>query len=84
MEEVVYGLSTQEHPDILLQEFPGEKARGVIANENIAAGRFVCEYQTYLPPYPRSGRAAKEEEYSYNGKGCYILEAQDKDGKWLF
>ena len=83
MEEALYGLYTPaSQPKLFIKEIEG-KGRGVIADEDIPEGKFVCEYATYLPPYPRSEKAAKEAEYSYNNEGSYILESQDKEGRWL-
>ena len=35
-----------------------------------------------MPPYPRKLRPAMEEQYERSGEGCFILEAQDRSGKW--
>ena len=61
----------------------GERG-GVFSNTIVKAGSFICDYKVpeNKPPYPRKFRPAMEEEYEQSGEGCFILEAQDKDGKW--
>lgn len=58
------------------------KGRGVVAAEGILKGEFVLEYK-YDLSYPRQERRVWEEEYTINGEGSYILEAQLPDGKWV-
>ena len=61
----------------------GERG-GVFSNATVKAGSFICDYKVpeNKPPYPRKFMPAMEEEYEQSGEGCFILEAQDKDGKW--
>ena len=76
-------LSGKPHSSLLVKRFPGDKGRGVVATNTIPVGSFLCEYKTGTPPYPRKQRAAKEAEYIHNNEGCYILEVQCRDGRWL-
>ena len=61
-----------------------EYTTGVFSKNLIKEGSFICEYKVpkKMPPYPRKLRPAMEEEYEWSGEGCFILEAQDKSGKW--
>lgn len=60
-----------------------DKGRGVIALEAIKKDDYVLEYK-YSECYSKRERAAKEEEYSLNSEGCYILDAQLPQGKgWI-
>ena len=81
-EIVVSGLTTL-NPNKLEVKWVGTRGE-VFSNTIIKAGSFVCEYKVprNRPPYPCKLRPAIEEEYKQSGEGCFILEAQDKDGKW--
>lgn len=56
------------------------KGRGVLADENIQANDFVCEYK-YACSYPLKAKQKIDEEYELNGEGCYVLEVQVTGGK---
>ena len=55
--------------------FGGEKGRGVVSEENIPAGHFVCEYK-YSKSYPMKEREEMVRVYEANGEGSYIMEVQ--------
>ena len=85
VEEVINGLMRAKELDyqLIVRLIPG-KGRGVVTNETIKKGRFMCEYKTWLPPYPRKDWPRYEEMYRYNKEGCYVFQQQEpKTGKWL-
>ena len=57
------------------------KGRGVVVQESVPTGAFVCEYEAAVT-YPRKDRPAHEEEYAKNGEGCYVLDVLTRDG-WM-
>ena len=75
---------TNPNPNKLEVRWVGEKGRGLFTRELIRARSFICEYKVAKSclPYPRRQRPAIEREYQQSGEGCYILEAQDKEGRW--
>lgn len=82
LEKVTSGL-LQDKPKALDLIETEDKGRSVIAIEKIEAGEYVLEYK-YLESYSKKERASKEAEYSVNGEGCYILEAQlPKNQGWI-
>ena len=83
VEVVVQGLLNPP-PKQLEIKVAGEKGRGLFATSNIRRNSFICEYKVprSRPPFPRNQRPAVEQEYKENGEGCYILEAQDSEGRW--
>lgn len=58
------------------------KGRGVMAEEHIKKGEFVCEYK-YAEAYPRKMRKERDEEYGQNDEGCFIMEVTTDSGKKL-
>lgn len=81
-EMVIAGLTGfGKRPSLTSVDFE-EKGRGVITNEDIAKKEFVCEYK-YAICYPRSERQTHEEEYCNTREGCFILEVNLPNNKWL-
>ena len=72
------------NPNKLEVQWAGEKGRGLFTKETVKARAIICEYKVAKtrPPFPQRQRPAVEKEYEQNGKGCYILEARDNEGKW--
>ena len=46
----------------------------------MAKGLYVLEFEGEV--YPRKSRRAREREYASNEEGCYILDAQTREG-WI-
>ena len=66
-------------PHYLLQVVEVEgKGRGVVAQERIPTGAFVCEYEVAVT-CPKKDRPVHEEE---NGEGCYVLDMLTRDS-WM-
>ena len=82
LEKVTAGLTNNVVPKQLELIETKDKGRGVITLEDIQNGDYVLEYK-YSESYSRAERVAKEKEYAMNDEGCYILEAQLPEGKWI-
>ena len=78
MEIAIDGLTTPTPPPLEIVNIEG-KGRGVVATAPVKCGDYICEY-SYSDTYPRSKRAAREEEYSINGEGCMVLEVHTAHG----
>lgn len=72
------GLTGKTKITMGIHEIPG-KGRGVLVEEFVPAGSYLCEYKT-TEVYPRANRAKKEQEYATNGEPCMILEVQTPQG----
>lgn len=59
----------------------GNKGRGVVVQDWVPKGSFVCEYESSTT-YQRKHRKKHEEEYAKNGEGCFILDILTRDG-WM-
>ena len=44
----------------------------MFALETIPKNGYICENKTHRPPYPRSEKAAIEQEYPHNQEGCWL------------
>ena len=75
-------LGKSKNPAVRVVEDQGGKGRGLIAEQLIYAGEYICEYEGEV--YSRKVKAEKEEEYSLNQEGCYIFECRlPNDMGWI-
>ena len=62
-------------PRLLSKNLGPPKGRGVVAEERIHKGQYVCEYRTYaVYPVGSDLHRELEEEYRRNCEGSYIVE----------